>query len=103
MMYRQGDVFIKKISEVDLTDARKIKRENGAIVLAHGEATGHTHAIKSRDAGFFSIDGKMVLVVRRMAVNLVHQEHSPITLPVGMYEVKRQREYSPERIRHVVD
>jgi hypothetical protein len=34
---------------------------------------------------------------------LEHQEHSPISLPKGLYEVIRQREYEPRRDRYVLD
>ncbi len=33
----------------------------------------------------------------------VHEEHGPVTLPPGDYEVTIQREYSPEEIRNVAD
>jgi hypothetical protein len=34
---------------------------------------------------------------------VVHQEHGPIVLPQGAYRVWRQREYTPQGIRRVVD
>lgn len=103
MMYRQGDVFVKKIGEVDLTNAKEVERENGAIVLAHGEATGHRHAIKSPHANLFDIGGnERVLIVKR-EVKLEHEEHKTIPFPPGIYKVKRQREYHPEKIRYVAD
>ncbi|MGH9523996.1 MAG: hypothetical protein ACRD3E_15850 [Terriglobales bacterium] len=36
-------------------------------------------------------------------VRIVHEEHAPIVLPPGDYEIVRQREYSPEEIRNVAD
>jgi hypothetical protein len=101
-MYRQGDVFVKKIEEINLSGAVEIPRENGAIVLAHGEATGHKHAIQSPNAALFSVNSKMILIVKS-DVNLSHEEHRTITFPVGAYEVKRQREYTPDKIRYVAD
>lgn len=51
---RQGDVFIER------TDGAKpmgheLPREAGRIVLAHGEATGHAHAVRSAGAKLFSL------------------------------------------------
>jgi hypothetical protein len=34
---------------------------------------------------------------------LVHEEHVPIALPAGTYEVRRQREYRPQRSVWVAD
>jgi len=34
---------------------------------------------------------------------LDHPEHADIDLPVGIYEVRRQREYSPSANRYVYD
>jgi len=34
---------------------------------------------------------------------LTHEEHNTITLPVGTYEIKRQREYDADYIRFVED
>jgi hypothetical protein len=34
---------------------------------------------------------------------LTHEEHRAIPLPPGLYRVARQREYSPDVIRHVAD
>jgi hypothetical protein len=104
--------------------------ENGQIILAHGEATGHSHQVLDAcdiqdlaipAADFFEEpDGRRVLLVNRPCV-LRHQEHGPITLnpakPVqlrqgdvllnpigdGAWEVVRQREFSPEDIRQVAD
>lgn len=47
-------------------------------------------------------DGRRFLFVDRPCV-LTHQEHGPIALAPGSYEVIRQREYSPEAIRNVAD
>ena len=46
--YRQGDVLISSIEESTIPkDATDIAREDGAIVLATGDATGHAHAIRT--------------------------------------------------------
>ena len=43
-MFRQGDVLIIPVAK--LPDCLEpMKRERGRVILAHGEVTGHAHAI----------------------------------------------------------
>jgi hypothetical protein len=66
------------------------------VVLAEGEATGHAHAIANPHAILLS-DQETDRRFLRLAADAVlgHQEHGPILLPAGTYEVRRQREYVP--------
>ena len=102
MIYRQGDVLLRRVE----TDTDKMEREEpkaGRFILAEGEATGHAHTIEADSVVLYrSKDGKRVIVADEGAV-VEHQEHAPITLPPGRYEIIRQREYSPEEIRNVAD
>jgi hypothetical protein len=51
-MYRQGDVLIIPVESIpERLDA--IDRDDGRVVLAHGEVTGHAHAIKAEGAVLF--------------------------------------------------
>jgi hypothetical protein len=103
-MYRQGDVLIIAVSAIpEMLDP--IDREGGRVVLAHGEVTGHAHAIRAEGAALFR-DPKLMAVfmtVTDTPVALEHDEHDTIMLPPGNYRVIRQREYSPEAIRNVAD
>lgn len=101
---RQGDVLLKQVKIIpkNLTD---VKIENNKIVLAEGEATGHAHTIKKTPDNalvFDKTNNKLYLILKKAAV-LEHQEHKKINLPIGNYEVIRQREYRPERIVNVAD
>lgn len=100
-IYRQGDVLFKKLAKAPAGD-RKI-RSTGHIL--EGEATGHIHRIAELEsATVFEIEqGLFLNVTAEGGVSIVHEEHDPITLPAGDYEVVRQREYSPEEIRNVAD
>lgn len=103
-MYRQGDVLIIPVRSIP-KKLEPVERENGRIVLAHGEVTGHAHAIKNEGAALFR-DPKLMAVfmtVNGDAVMLEHDEHDTIVIPPGNYQVVRQREYSPEAIRNVAD
>src|ERR1022692_1316036 len=91
-IYRQGDVLIKRVQAVPQTAAKK--RESG--ILAFGEVTGHCHKLENLEqAEVLEVGSDLYLRVSEEGVRIVHDEHSPITLPVGDYEVIIQREYSP--------
>ena len=92
-MYRQGDVLIIPMKSIP-KKLEAIPREDGRIVLAHGEVTGHAHAIKAQEAALFR-DPKLMeifMTVSGDAVALEHEEHHTIVLPPGNYRVIRQRE-----------
>ncbi len=102
-MYRQGDVLIVPVESIpEKLDA--IDRENGRVVLAHGEVTGHAHAIKAEGAALFR-DPKLMAVFMRVSgdapVALEHDDHDTIMIPPGKYRVVRQREYAPEAVQAI--
>ena len=115
-LIRQGDVLVRQTTKVPSADAKRIT-DNGRVILAYGEVTGHSHQVIEAAPEmpvmgdpdpvpamelFEEPDGTRLLVVKRDAL-LTHQEHGPITLAPGGYEVIRQREYHPEAIRNVAD
>jgi hypothetical protein len=103
-MFRQGDILITAVQEIP-RGLREVPRENGRIVLAHGEVTGHAHVLEG-DALFIGADLEE-MTDRFLKVEsesqLVHDEHATITLPPGSYRVSRQREYAPEAPIQVAD
>jgi hypothetical protein len=78
-----------------------VPRGDGHLVLAVGEATGHAHAIRDRGAELYRTrSGRRFLqVLADSGVTLSHEEHAPILVPKGLYEVVRQREHRPELVR----
>lgn len=103
VFYRQGDVGLRLLSSKPTGTAKPIARENGRIILAHGEVTGHAHGIDSPDCAMEEIAGLTVLEVNAAMAALTHEEHGTIEIPQGVYEVVIQKEYSPEAIRNVAD
>jgi hypothetical protein len=100
---RQGDVLLIEVK--GLPNGAKPLPRNGRIVLAYGEVTGHAHAIADEFANLMEAEGKRYLRIdsgERVAT-LVHEEHATVEIPPGIYEVRQQREYSPEEIRNVRD
>ena len=112
--YRQGDVLIERIATIPTAAEKQSKSTR--IILAHGEVTGHHHALETIDpadwwkAGEISTaNEKPTTLAGELFVSLpvggvvTHQEHAEIILPAGNYRITRQREYTPEAIRNVAD
>jgi hypothetical protein len=105
-LYRQGDVLIVAVEEIPDRTKMVRRSKSGRIILAHGEVTGHAHAIaepKDRAQLREDDDGNRFLQVLAPSVALVHQEHATIDLPAGDYRITRQREYTPKAIVRVAD
>lgn len=90
MQLQQGDVLFQKVN-TDLSEAKEVKRKNGHIVVMEGEATGHAHRIADVEAMFFEKDGKFYLQATQ-EVTIKHEEHKPVTIPQGIWEIGRVRE-----------
>jgi hypothetical protein len=99
--YRQGDVLVDAIETIPV-DATPVKPNQGRIILAWGEVTGHHHSIATESCEMYEKDGNYFIHVKEPA-NLDHQEHSTINIPAGDYAVTIQREYTPTEIRRVLD
>jgi len=52
---RQGDVLLRRVEHIP-ENVTPVPRENGRIILAHGEATGHAHAILDEAAELVRAD-----------------------------------------------
>ena len=102
-LIRQGDVLLIPTSPP--TNHTPVKRDQGRVILAYGEATGHAHAIHHPNCDLVTTDAadELFLLVYGDDVDLVHQEHSTLTITPGSYRVVRQREYTPEAPVWVAD
>lgn len=100
-IYRQGDVMIVRTIETPVC-GKEIKRDNGRVILAYGEVTGHAHAIYDTGVEMYTLDNR-VWVVAPDEFTVQHEEHDTLTIPAGTYWIVRQREYTPSAIRQVLD
>lgn len=103
---RQGDVMAYPIT--DLPEGLKpAQAENGRMILAHGEVTGHHHSFAMTDrVAMFREDGSGggLFMFANGPVALEHQEHSTLTIKPGAWEVRRQRTLSASgQIQRVAD
>jgi hypothetical protein len=94
---RQGDILL--IPSKGLVPGTKLPH----LTLAEGEVTGHRHQISGGDAELFEKDGRLYLKVFSPTAILIHEEHAEVTIPKGNWEIRIQREYSPEGWRYVTD
>jgi hypothetical protein len=100
-LYRQGDVLIQSIDEIP-TMAKKSKSENGKVILAYGEVTGHHHRFEGNTAVEYRSNAERFISTKENA-KLFHEEHETITFPRGNYKIIQQNEYTPQEIKRVVD
>ncbi len=107
-IYRQGDVLIMRVESIP-ADTIDITPQDGPIVLAYGEVTGHSHAFSRGVVALLERGPRRYLRVTEEAT-IVHEEHDPITLAPGLYETRDakghgivQVEYTPTELRIVGD
>jgi hypothetical protein len=110
----QGDVLIIKRDKLP----RKLKpvaTSGGRVVVTHSE-TGHDHVmVLDRPKGkarpsveMYATENPLIAwikVNRPTALEHLrpHDTHEPIMFGEGVYEIRRQREYTPEGFRRVAD
>lgn len=112
----QGDMMLIQIASLP-NGVEEVSPVNGRHTLAHSE-TGHDHIVLERPGVRFframddlraMLDGKPAayLVVEDKPAELKHlrdfDTHESIAIPPGIYEVRRQREYTPEGFRRAAD
>ena len=101
---RQGDVLLVKVDKLP-RDAQEKERAN-RIMLAYGEATGHSHVVQTREipaVTFLAPDGSVFLQLSEPGT-LVHEDHVPeIAVDPGIWIVPQQVEYTPAEVRRVYD
>ena len=108
---RQGDVLVeqreKALGKSAKAAMKEVSREDGGVVLAHGEVTGHKHQIRNPNVCELRNEssGERVLVVDVTGL-LEHEEHvPPIEVAGGEYNVVQQCEWewTREAARAVAD
>lgn len=87
---QQGDLILIKIDSLPNKTKKILSKKR--CILAEGEHTGHNHAVEDDEAELLEIGEKMILCLQNKAV-LTHQEHKPITLDPGIWEIGRIQEF----------
>jgi hypothetical protein len=68
-LYRQGDVLLMPIAKLP-EKIKRVRRENGLIILARGEATGHHHFIDDKGCALLEAEapGDRFLMARGRSI-----------------------------------
>lgn len=99
--WQQGDVIGRKLDQ--LPDGKPVLLGRKKLVLAHGESS-HSHVIDSPAAELVRIGERTILTLAESAT-VKHEEHKPILLEPGLYEIGQVREFDwfAKMERKVVD
>jgi len=95
----QGDVVLIKRNRA----VAGIMTKNN--VVQEGEHTGHAHRITSGNATVFNLDGQLSIKVLSGGATITHEEHLPVTIEEGEYEVRivRQKDPFTKLVNKVID
>jgi hypothetical protein len=108
----QGDLLIRRVESIP-ANFKEAAAANGRFVVAHSE-TGHDHVIAAKpNVKLYQGDDPLVSYLEVIEATdaaetlLEHlrsfDTHETISIPPGKYEIRRQREYTPEGWRRVED
>lgn len=108
----QGDVLFRRVQGMP-NHVRPVAAERGEIIVTHSE-TGHHHVMvldreETPAVEMFSTASNPLVAWLRVYRPTVlehrrpHDTHEPIMFAPGLYEVRRQREHTPEGWRQVAD
>lgn len=93
---RQGDVLVIN-NAPKKANLKEVPREDGGVVLAYGEVTGHKHQFRDPCVALLSTEGVSDRVVSMSFDSiLAHEEHTAISFPPGDYTVRVQCEWSDD-------
>lgn len=105
---RQGDVFLRRVDALP-DGVRRQDPIEGKHVLSHSES-GHPHTVVADDVVFYYTDDPFLAYIEVQRPTILWHEkdndphqHKPFEIPVGIFEVRRQVEGTPEGYRRVMD
>lgn len=107
IVHRQGDIlFVQErgYERENIVQCEQVERENGRIIVALGEATGHHHAISTPDVAMHTVQGMRWIVTGDEEALITHEEHAPVKLDTNtVWRVIQQVEYTPRGLQQVLD
>jgi len=86
-MIQQGDVLIRRQAI-----PKAAKKKEGRAIVAYGEVTGHCHEVIGDGVEVYEENGTLYVSAPHGGT-IQHEEHKPITLPPGEYQIGIVREY----------
>jgi len=88
---QHGDVLLERVEELP-KGCSKVNPKNGSLIIAEGEATGHSHTITADKAVLYELKGELYVEVLE-PVTIDHQEHKALPIPEGIYQIGRVKEH----------
>lgn len=101
-LVRHGDLLFHPVVNRPQAELKETDRK----IIRRGEATGHAHRISEGEAAIleqyerqWSRQGERVAVLAReflevqTPTTITHEEHGPVTLNPGLYEIIQAREF----------
>jgi len=103
---RQGDILLTLREPTEKVSFKGYKaKANGCV--AEGEVTGHAHRLQTNSKHtLFENENDvldMIVEVKDAPAEITHEDHGTLNVPPGVWDVTHQVEYTPERMRRVVD
>lgn len=88
---QQGDVTLMRVDSAP-SNGVLIKPSPRGHVLAEGEVTGHAHVVPVDHATMTKVGAKLYLTITA-PTKVTHEEHGPIDIEPGVWEIGRVREF----------
>jgi hypothetical protein len=108
----QGEMLVRRVASFNNEETTEMKAEGNSFILAHSE-TGHHHVIDKNAVEIVQQTGNVpeglgiLHMIVKEPTSIVHlrdnDTHEPLHLDEGKWEVRLQREFSPEGYRRVAD
>jgi hypothetical protein len=104
----QGDVLFRRVTEIPADAVEQKPRPDGGLTVTHSE-TGHDHVARGERVRLFGAESSLVayLSISGPYADVEHlrpfDTHETLRLLSGCWEIRRQREHSPEGWRRVED
>jgi|TARA_R110000751_G_scaffold302637_1_gene416799 DNA-binding LytR/AlgR family response regulator len=94
MFLQQGDVLLTKVAKDKISKtAKRVAPVRGRLILAEGEATGHAHAVTTEEGIKLYTMDQILFLTADHDCTVVHEEHGPVTIPKGTWQVGAVQEY----------
>lgn len=103
----QGDLLFTRVDKVP-DGAKRAIPVDGRYIIGHSESNHH-HTMLADDVVFYYVDDPMIAYVEVLEPTpIIHEKTGPdahpgIMFEVGIFEVCRQEEETPEGFRRVAD
>ena len=99
----QGDILFTRVSKLP-KQVTSVSTEDGRVVFARGEATGHHHSATMETCTLSTDEGGVMYCTVEELTEVTHQEHGTVVLEPGIYRVDKQQELNSWKgWRQVVD